>query len=62
MHGILVVPMEFDSEFWEHAKCKLRNFFEKFVVAEILTERIWHTLPLFDDDAVDDDGVERVDS
>ena len=62
MHGILVVPMDFDVEFWEHAKCKLRNFFEKFVVAEILTERIWRTLPLFDDDAVDDDDVERADS
>jgi len=48
MCGMLVVPVEFDTEFWSTAKCQLQMFFENFVVAEILTERVWRALPLFD--------------
>ena len=57
MTGMLVIPVKFDVEFWANAKHQLQMFFEKFVVAEILTERVWRALPLFDDDDDDDDSV-----
>ena len=55
LRGVLVIPVKFDAQFWEQSKSKLRIFFEKYVVAEILTERVWRALPLFDTDAADDD-------
>jgi len=50
MRGMLVIPVEFDTDFWASARCQLQQFFEKVIVAEILTERVWRALPLFEDD------------
>jgi len=45
--GILVKSVSFDEDFWEKtAKPKLVEFFNKYVVSEILTERAWRGLTL----------------
>lgn len=38
--GILVVPIQFDSVFWEKTHDKLFSFFKKFIVPELLTGKI----------------------
>lgn len=49
LRGMLTFSVSFDSTFWhEMAKPKLKQFFEEYIVAEILTERVWRALPLFD--------------
>ena len=48
MTGMLVIPVKFDGEFWANAEHQLQMFFEKYVVAEILTECVWRALPLSD--------------
>lgn len=62
MRGVLVIPVEFDSVFWDDAKCQLRKFCECYVVTEILTERVWRTLPLFDEDDIEPVAVSVDDS
>ena len=47
--GVLVLPVEFDEDFWaDIAKPMLVKFFNDYVVDEILTERVWRGLPLWD--------------
>ena len=66
--GCLVIEVRFDAKFWcEVARPKLVEFFRKYVVAEILTERVWRGLPLFGDDDVEpsdeeDDNVSETGS
>ena len=55
LRGMLILPVKFDSAFWEQSKAALQLFFHKYVVCEILTERIWWALPLFDDDSDEPD-------
>lgn len=51
LRGTLVIHVPFDLEFWQmSAKPRLIHFFTNFVVAEILTERVWKALPLFETD------------
>jgi len=53
LSGVLVFPVDFDANFWENgAKPMLTMFFCDYVVAEILTERVWRALPLFVDSCV----------
>ena len=38
--GILIVPVEFNEQFWLSILDKLHLFFVKFIVPELLTESI----------------------
>ena len=53
--GMLILPVKFDTAFWETSRAALQRFFHQYVVCEILTERIWRALPLFDDDSDEPD-------
>jgi hypothetical protein len=48
--GMLIIPVKFDQIFWETAKRNLQLFFENYVIAEILTERVRRSLPLIEDE------------
>lgn len=42
--GILIVPVEFNEQFWLRILDKLHLFFVKFMVAELLSGSILHSL------------------
>jgi hypothetical protein len=51
--GMLMFAVQFDETFWNDSmKPGLAAFFQHFVVPEILTERVWRGLPLFEPAAI----------
>lgn len=60
--GMLKFEVTYDRVFWESvAKPQLTQFFHNCVVTEILTERVWHALPLFDYSAYSDSSTDTAD-